>query len=174
MQNARGKVSRGEALWRLRGLASYELHVIASAYKFGRDSVAVELHDSGSRDDRTVGQDVVNVLSIRNGEVANVDEPRRLLLVRCLLRLSRSKGVLAQALMGLIVAERSHALVARGATRAHTNVDRTVDASNRWSASRVNRFSTSVPCLSCTVSSQFGNSDTVTWWWTMLFNSSTS
>jgi uncharacterized protein len=45
--------------------------VRSCAYRFGRDTVAVELHDTGSHDARTLDQDVVNVLNIRDGEVAN-------------------------------------------------------------------------------------------------------
>jgi uncharacterized protein len=48
--------------------------VRSGAYRFGRDTVAVELHDAGSHDGRTLDQDVVNVLNIRDGEVANVEE----------------------------------------------------------------------------------------------------
>ena len=39
----------------------------SGAYRFGRDTVAVELHDAGSHDGRTRDQDVVNVLNIRDG-----------------------------------------------------------------------------------------------------------
>ena len=46
----------------------------SGAYGFSRDTVAVELHDAGSRDDRTLDQDVVKMLNIRDGEVANVEE----------------------------------------------------------------------------------------------------
>ena len=46
----------------------------SGAYGFSRDTVAVELHDAGSHDGRTLDQDVVNVLNIRDGEVANVEE----------------------------------------------------------------------------------------------------
>lgn len=46
----------------------------SGAYRFGRDTVAVELHDTGSHDGRTLDQDVVNMLNIRDGEVANVEE----------------------------------------------------------------------------------------------------
>jgi len=48
--------------------------VRSGAYRFSRDTVAVEPHDTGSHDDRTLDQDVVNMLNIRDGEVANVEE----------------------------------------------------------------------------------------------------
>jgi ketosteroid isomerase-like protein len=48
--------------------------VRSGAYRFGRDTVAVEPHDTGSHDGRTLDQDAVNVLNIRDGEVANVEE----------------------------------------------------------------------------------------------------
>jgi uncharacterized protein len=48
--------------------------VRSGAYRFGRDTVAVELHDTVSHDGRTLDQDVVNMLNIRDGEVANVEE----------------------------------------------------------------------------------------------------
>lgn len=54
--------------------ATYDVHIIVGAYTFGRDTVAVELHDTGSHDGQTLDQDVVNVLSLRDGEVANVEE----------------------------------------------------------------------------------------------------
>lgn len=54
--------------------ATYDVHITVGAYTFGRDTVAVELHDTGSHDGQTLDQNVVNVLSIRNGEVANVEE----------------------------------------------------------------------------------------------------
>ena len=40
----------------------------SGAYRFGRDTVAVELHDTGSHDGRIRDQDVVNVLNVRDGE----------------------------------------------------------------------------------------------------------
>lgn len=40
----------------------------SGAYRCGRDTVAVELRDTGSHDGRIRDQDVVNVLNIRDGE----------------------------------------------------------------------------------------------------------
>jgi hypothetical protein len=48
--------------------------VRSGADRFGRDTVAVELHDMGSHDDRTLDQDVVNMLNSCDGEVANIEE----------------------------------------------------------------------------------------------------
>ncbi|MCU1680659.1 MAG: hypothetical protein JWQ81_1398 [Amycolatopsis sp.] len=54
-------------------LAQYELHISVQAFTFGTDTVAVELRDSGSHNGKTLDQDVVNVLTIRDGKIASAD-----------------------------------------------------------------------------------------------------
>jgi ketosteroid isomerase-like protein len=53
-------------------LAQYDLHIAVQGMTFGMDTVAVKLHDSGEHNGKTLDQDVVNVLTIRDGKVASV------------------------------------------------------------------------------------------------------
>ena len=53
-------------------LAQYDLHIAVQGMTFGTDTVAVKLHDSGQHNGKTLDQDVVNVLTIRDGKVASV------------------------------------------------------------------------------------------------------
>lgn len=53
-------------------LAGYEIHIVVRAITFGTDTVAVALHDTGNHNGKTLNQDVVNVLTIRDGQVASV------------------------------------------------------------------------------------------------------
>lgn len=52
--------------------AQYELHITPQGYTYGLDTVAVKLHDTGDHNGKRLDQDVVNVLSIRDGKVASV------------------------------------------------------------------------------------------------------
>jgi ketosteroid isomerase-like protein len=52
----------------------YEVHITLRAMTFGLDTVAVELHDTGNHNGQVLDQDVVNVLTIRDGKIASVTE----------------------------------------------------------------------------------------------------
>ncbi|MCV7423493.1 nuclear transport factor 2 family protein [Mycobacterium yunnanensis] len=68
-----GQVSGVDAVAKLADvLAQYGLRIEVQGFAYGVDTVAVRLHDSGERNGKTLDQDVVNVLTIRNGKVANV------------------------------------------------------------------------------------------------------
>jgi uncharacterized protein len=45
-------------------LAQYGVRITLRAYTFGTDTIAVEIHDSGQQNGRSLDQDVVNVVSI--------------------------------------------------------------------------------------------------------------
>lgn len=68
-----GRMSGVDAVTRLADvLAHYGLRIDVQGFAYGVDTVAVRLHDSGERNGVTLDQDVVNVLTIRDGKVANV------------------------------------------------------------------------------------------------------
>ena len=68
-----GQTSGQTAVMNLADILSrHELHITVRGYTFGRDTVAVELHDTGNHDGVTLDQDVVNVLTIRDGKIASV------------------------------------------------------------------------------------------------------
>lgn len=68
-----GRTSGTDAVIKLADvLAQYYLHIAVQGFAYGVDTVAVRLHDSGERNGMTLDQDVVNVLTIRDGKVANV------------------------------------------------------------------------------------------------------
>lgn len=50
--------------------ARYNLNISLRAYTYGADTVAVELHDTGNHNGRTLDQDIVNVLTIRDGRIS--------------------------------------------------------------------------------------------------------
>lgn len=53
-------------------LSQYELHIVPQGYLYGLNTVAVKLHDTGDRNGIRLDQDVVNVLTIRDGKIASV------------------------------------------------------------------------------------------------------
>jgi ketosteroid isomerase-like protein len=68
-----GRTSGIDAVIRLADvLAQYGLHISVQGSSYGVDTVAVRLHDSGEHDGKTLDQNVVNVLTIRDGKVTNV------------------------------------------------------------------------------------------------------
>jgi uncharacterized protein len=68
-----GRMSGVAAVTRLADvLAQYGLDISVQGMTFGSDTVAVKLHDSGEHNGKTLDQDVVNVLTIRDGKVASV------------------------------------------------------------------------------------------------------
>jgi len=52
--------------------AKFDLTISPRAFAFGVDTVAVELHDTGSHNGKALDQDVVNVLTIRDGKVSSL------------------------------------------------------------------------------------------------------
>lgn len=52
--------------------AQYGLHISPKGFAFGRDTVAVTLHDTGEHNGRRLEQDVVNVLTIRGDKISEV------------------------------------------------------------------------------------------------------
>ena len=52
--------------------AQYGLHITPKSSAFGRDSVAVTLHDTGEHAGKRLDQDVVNVLTLRDDKVQDV------------------------------------------------------------------------------------------------------
>lgn len=53
--------------------ARFDLHISPQALTFGLDTVAVEVHDTGVHDGKTLDIQVVNVLSIRDGRISAVE-----------------------------------------------------------------------------------------------------
>jgi ketosteroid isomerase-like protein len=52
--------------------AQYGLHITPMSLAFGRDTVAVTLHDTGEHTGKRLDQDVVNVLTIRDDKISDV------------------------------------------------------------------------------------------------------
>ena len=52
--------------------AQYGLHITPKSLAFGRDTVAVTLHDTGEHAGKRLDQDVVNVLTIRDDKISDV------------------------------------------------------------------------------------------------------
>ncbi|OBI45412.1 hypothetical protein A5706_31545 [Mycobacterium sp. E796] len=52
--------------------AQYGLHITPQGFAFGRDTVAVTLHDTGEHNGVRLEQDVVNVLTIRGDKISEV------------------------------------------------------------------------------------------------------
>ena len=52
--------------------AQYGLHISPQGFAFGRDTVAVKLHDTGEHNGKRLDQDVVNVLTIRDDKISEV------------------------------------------------------------------------------------------------------
>jgi uncharacterized protein len=52
--------------------AQYGLHISPRGMAFGRDTVAVTLHDIGEHNGKRLEQDVVNVLTIRGDQISEV------------------------------------------------------------------------------------------------------
>jgi uncharacterized protein len=52
--------------------AQYGLHISPEGFAFGRDTVAVTLHDAGDHNGKRLEQDVVNVLAIRDDKISEV------------------------------------------------------------------------------------------------------
>lgn len=52
--------------------AQYGLHISLQGYAFGRDTVAVRLHDNGEHNGNRIDQDVINVLAIRDDKIESV------------------------------------------------------------------------------------------------------
>ncbi|SPM26668.1 hypothetical protein MTAB308_143 [Mycobacterium terramassiliense] len=52
--------------------AQYGLHISPQGLAFGRDTVAVTLHDTGEHNGKRLEQDVVNVLTIRGDKISEV------------------------------------------------------------------------------------------------------
>lgn len=52
--------------------AQYGLHIAPLGLAFGRDTVAVTLHDTGEHNGKRLDQDVVNVLTIRDDKISDV------------------------------------------------------------------------------------------------------
>lgn len=52
--------------------AQYGLHISPQGFAFGRDTVAVTLHDTGEHNGKRLDQDVVNVLTIRGDKICEV------------------------------------------------------------------------------------------------------
>lgn len=65
---------RAEIIGLADTLDAYEVRVTLQAITFGLDTVAVELHDTGDHNAKTLDQNVVNVLTIRDGKIASVAE----------------------------------------------------------------------------------------------------
>ena len=53
--------------------ARFDLHISPQALTFGVDTVAVEVHDTGEHNGRSLDIQVVNVLSIRDGRISAVE-----------------------------------------------------------------------------------------------------
>jgi ketosteroid isomerase-like protein len=53
--------------------ARFDLHISPQATTFGLNTVAVEVHDTGEHNGKTLDIQVVNVLSIRDGRISAVD-----------------------------------------------------------------------------------------------------
>lgn len=53
--------------------ARFDLHISPQALTFGVDTVAVEVHDTGEHNGKSLNIQVVNVLSIRDGRISAVD-----------------------------------------------------------------------------------------------------
>jgi ketosteroid isomerase-like protein len=64
---------RGDLLGLLGTFDRYQLTISMRALTFGADTVAVEVHDTGSYHGKKLDQDVVNVLTIRDGKVSSAD-----------------------------------------------------------------------------------------------------
>ncbi|BBZ46682.1 hypothetical protein MPRM_39630 [Mycobacterium parmense] len=52
--------------------AQYGLHIAPQGFAFGRDTVAVTLHDTGEHNGKRLQQDVVNVLTISGDKISEV------------------------------------------------------------------------------------------------------
>ncbi|ODR03740.1 hypothetical protein AWC25_13875 [Mycobacterium sherrisii] len=52
--------------------AQYGLQISPQGFAFGRDTVAVTLHDNGEHNGKRLDQDVVNVLTIRGDKISDV------------------------------------------------------------------------------------------------------
>lgn len=52
--------------------AQYGLQISPRGFAFGRDTVAVTLHDTGDHNGKRLEQDVVNVLTIRDDKISDV------------------------------------------------------------------------------------------------------
>lgn len=52
--------------------AQYGLRISPQGFAFGRDTVAVTLHDTGEHNGKQLEQDVVNVLTIRGDKISEV------------------------------------------------------------------------------------------------------
>jgi uncharacterized protein len=52
--------------------AQYGLHITPQGFAFGRDTVAVTLHDTGEHNGKRLEQDVVNVLTISGDKISEV------------------------------------------------------------------------------------------------------
>ncbi|MEV0074667.1 nuclear transport factor 2 family protein [Amycolatopsis sp. NPDC050768] len=67
-------VGRGAVLKLADTFANYSLTISVRELTFGADTVAVELHDTGRHNGKTLDEDIVNVLTIsRDGKVSAVD-----------------------------------------------------------------------------------------------------
>lgn len=53
--------------------ARFDLHISPQALTYGLDTVAVEVHDTGEHNGKSLDIQVVNVLSIRDGRISAVD-----------------------------------------------------------------------------------------------------
>src|SRR5262249_29830456 len=62
----------GEVIRLADTFAEYGLHITPQGFAFGRDTVAVKLHDTGEHNGKRLDQDVVNVLTIRDDKIASV------------------------------------------------------------------------------------------------------
>jgi hypothetical protein len=68
-----GRVTGIDEVTRLADtFAQYGLHISLQGYAFGRDTVAVKLHDTGEHNGKRLDQDVVNVLAIREDKIESV------------------------------------------------------------------------------------------------------
>jgi ketosteroid isomerase-like protein len=65
-------VGRRAVLYLADTFAAHELRISVSALTFGVDTVAVELHDTGDHNGKTLDVAVVNVLTISDGKVSGV------------------------------------------------------------------------------------------------------
>lgn len=52
--------------------SQYDLHISPQGFLFGINTIAVKLHDTGERNGKRLDQDVVNILTVRDGKVATV------------------------------------------------------------------------------------------------------
>lgn len=68
-----GRAEGTDAVIRLADtLAQYQLNISVQGITYGVDTVAVRLHDSGEHNGKTLDQDVINVLTIRDGKISSV------------------------------------------------------------------------------------------------------